>query len=144
MINHTQHGAALQPYEKLIDYVKNNLQKGSIISHANIEQIIGISYRRSCNCLSSTYKYNIQRANEKLTVFSLRLEPIQGYGYRVIKDNEYMHSMEKAYKTGVKYIKKAKFIGNYVNTTNLSPIELKYLNEVSNKIDSVNHYLSSF
>ena len=43
-----------QPYEKLVDYVKSNPQKGLTIPHTDIETIIGIprplSQRRHSPC----------------------------------------------------------------------------------------------
>ena len=37
-----------QPYEKLVDYVKSNPQKGLTIPHVDIEKIINVPYRKSC------------------------------------------------------------------------------------------------
>ena len=48
-----------QPYEKLVDYVKSNPQKGLTIPHTDIETIIGIPYRKGCNCLNSKYSYHV-------------------------------------------------------------------------------------
>ena len=82
----------IQPYEKLVDYVKSNPYKGLTISHTDIEAIIGIPYRKGCNCLNGKYLYHVSKANEKLTTFSLRLEAIPGFGYRIINDNEYINT----------------------------------------------------
>lgn len=131
----------IQPYEKLVNYVKANPQKGLTIPHADIEQIIGVPYRKSCTCLNSKYTYHVARANEKLTVLSLRLEPIPGFGYRIIKDNQYVDSMRKSYNMGVKYIEKAKFIADSTNTTTLSVKELKEFNDVLNKITTAQNSL---
>lgn len=125
---------AIQPYRKLVDYVINNPQKGLTIPHSTIEQIIGVPYRKSCNCANSMYKYSISKANKTLTPLTLRLEPIPGYGYRIIEDNEYVYSMEKAYKDGVKSIKKAMFIGDCADVSNLTKSELHLFNQTYNKI----------
>ena len=93
-----------------MDYVKSNPQKGLTIPHVDIEKIINVPYRKSCNCLNSKYSYQIAKANQKLTSLSLRLEPIQGFGYRIIQDNQYVDSMRKAYNTAVRYVEKAKEI----------------------------------
>lgn len=128
MINKTQ------PYEKLIDYVKNNPQKGLTISHADVEKILGVPYRKGCHCLNAKYSYQVAKANEKLTALSLRLEAIQGFGYRIIKDNQYVDSMRKAYNTGVRSIQKAKFIADNADVSALSTKEYKEFDVVYNQI----------
>ena len=134
MTNQTQQGVMLQPYKKLVDYVKNNPQKGLIISHIDVEKIMGIPYKKNCNCNNSMYNYNVTKANKILTTLSLRLEPIKGYGYRIIKDNEYVYSMQKAYNAGIKNIQKAKFIADNTNVNNLTHNELSIFNKTHNKI----------
>lgn len=130
-----------QPYEKLIDYIKANPNKGLIIPHADIEQIIGIPYRKNCNCLNSKYSYYVSKANNKLTQLSLRLESIQGFGYRIIEDKEYTDSMRRAYNTGVKYINKALNIGNNINKNMLTQPEVNEFNNVYSKVNDANKYL---
>lgn len=129
MINKTQ------PYEKLVDYVKSNPQKGQTIPHADIEKIMGIPYRAlGCKHVNSQYSYQIQKANKKLTALALRLEPIQGFGYRIIKDNQYVDSMRRAYNRGVKSIDKAKFIADNTNVGALSGSDYQEFDAVYNKI----------
>lgn len=129
MINKTQ------PYEKLIDYIKNNPNKGQTIPHADIEVIMGIPYRAvGCMHLNSQYGYQVQKANKKLTELSLRLEPIQGFGYRIIEDNQYVDSMRKAYNMGVRNIEKAKFIADNTDISALSVSEYNEFNNVLTKI----------
>ena len=118
MVNKTQ------PYEKLVDYIKVNPNKGQTIPHADIEQIMGIPYRTvGCRHLNNQYSYQVQKANKKLTELSLRLEAIQGFGYRILKDNQYVDSMRKAYNMSVKNIEKAKFIGDNTDVTALTSNE---------------------
>lgn len=125
----------IQPYEKLVDYIKVNPSKGQTLPHADIEQIIGVPYRAvGCMHLNSQYSYQVQKANKKLTELSLRLEPIQGFGYRIIKDNQYVDSMRKAYNMGVRNIEKAKFIGSNTDTTSLNAKENAEFNTVYKKI----------
>ncbi len=124
----------VQPYEKLVDYVKNNPQKGQLIPHADIEQIIGISYRKGCNCLNSKYSYQVAKANKKLTALALRLEPIQGFGYRILEDNQYVDSMRKSYNMSVTNMEKARFIADGADVSILSAQELKEFNDVYDRI----------
>ena len=131
-----------QPYEKLVDYVKSNPQKGLTIPHVDIEKIINVPYRKSCNCLNSKYSYQIAKANQKLTSLSLRLEPIQGFGYRIIQDNQYVDSMRKAYNTAVRYVEKAKFIGDNTNISVLSSKEYKEFDDIYNKVIAAQSSLS--
>lgn len=138
MINKTQ------PYEKLVDYVKNNPQKGQTIPHADIEQIMGIPYRAvGCRHLNSQYGYQVQKANKKLTELSLRLEPIQGFGYRIIKDNQYVDSMRKAYNMGVRNIEKAKFIASNTDTSALTTTEKSEFDVVHKKVKDAHKTLST-
>ena len=131
-----------QPYEKLVDYVKANPNKGQTISHADIEQIMGISYRvAGCLHLNSQYSYQVQKANKKLTELSLRLEPIQKFGYRIIKDNQYVDSMRKAYNMGIRNIEKAKFIGDNTDVTTLTTKENAEFDAVYRKISSAHKSL---
>lgn len=131
MINKTQ------PYEKLVDYVKANPQKGLTIPHADIEQIIGVSYRATgCKHLNPQYSYQVQKANKKLTELSLRLEPIQGFGYRIIKDNQYVDGMRRAYNMGVKNIEKARFIADNTNVAALTATENAEFDNVYRKIEA--------
>jgi hypothetical protein len=132
----------IQPYEKLVDYIKNNPQKGLTISHIDVEQILGIPYRKNCHCLNSKYSYQVARANKKLTALSLRLEAIQGFGYRIIKDNQYVDSMRKAYNTGVRNIQKAKFIADNTDVSALSTKEYKEFDAVYTKIVAVQNSAS--
>lgn len=132
----------VKPYEKLVDYVKNHPQKGLTIPHANVEQIIGIPYRKTCYCLNSKYTNQVAKANERLTLMSLRLESIRGFGYRIINDNEYVSSMRKAYNMGVKNIRKAVTIANNTVVANLSPTELTEFQDVQKKINDVNYHMS--
>ena len=131
-----------QPYEKLVDYVKSNPQKGLTIPHTDIETIIGIPYRKGCNCLNSKYSYHVSKANQKLTDLSLRLEPIQGFGYRIIQDNQYTDSMKKAYNTAVRYVEKAKFIGDNTDVSALSSKEYKEFDDVYGKVIAAQSSLS--
>lgn len=133
----------IQPYEKLVDYVKNNPQKGLTIPHTDIENIIGIPYRaHGCMHLNTQYSYQVQKANKKLTELSLRLEPIQGFGYRIIKDNQYVDSMRKAYNMGVRNIEKAKFIADNTNINVLSKKDYKEWETIHDKIVDAQTYLS--
>lgn len=133
MANQTQ-VVAIQPYKKLVDYVVNNPQKGTVIPHSTIEQIMGVPYRKSCNCSNSKYKHNVSKANKILTPLTLRLEPIPGYGYRIINDNEYIYAMRKAYNTGVKNIEKALFIGDNADISKLTQGELQLFSKTYNKV----------
>lgn len=136
MINKTQ------PYEKLVDYIKNNPHKGQTLPHADIEQIMGIPYRAvGCMHLNSQYSYQVQKANKKLTELSLRLEPIQGFGYRIIKDNQYVDSMRRAYNMGVRNIEKAKFIGDNTDVTTLTAKENAEFDAVYKKISDAHKSL---
>ena len=127
-----------RPCEKLVDYIKSNPYKGLTISHTDIEAIIGIPYRKGCNCLNGKYLYHVSKANEKLTTFSLRLEAIPGFGYRIINDNEYINSIRKAYNTSVKYIEKAKFIADNTDTSSLNAKEKAMFNDMYNKVIKIN------
>lgn len=124
----------IQPYEKLVDYVKSNPQKGLTIPHTDIERIIGVPYRKGCNCLNNKYSYHVSKANQKLTLMSLRLEPINGFGYRIIEDNQYVDSMLKAYNTGVNYIRKARTIGESTNISTLTAKEYAEFDTVFAKV----------
>ena len=134
MTNQTQQGNVLQPYKKLVDYVKNNPQKGTIIPHSTIEQIMSVPHKKNCKCMNSAYNYNVSKANKILTTLSLRLEPIVGYGYRIIEDNEYVYSIQKAYNAGVKNIQKAKFIADSTNVNNLTQNDLSAFNKTYGNI----------
>ena len=127
----------IPPYEKLVDYVKRNPQKGLTIPHTDIEQIIGIPYRKGCNCLNNRYSNQVRKANDKLTLLSLRLEPIKGFGYRILNDNQYIDSMKKAYNTGIKNIQKAMIIADNTDFVNFTIDELEEWTDVRSKIKSV-------
>ena len=133
----------VKPYEKLVDYIKSNPKKGLTIPHTDIEKIIGVSYKKSCNCLNKTYTYNVGKANEKLTTLSLRLEPITGYGYRIIKDNQYVDSMRKAYNTATRYIDKAIMIGDNTDIFKLTPDEYAEFDNVFKKVNNAKKTLSN-
>ena len=133
----------VKPYEKLVDYIKSNPKKGLTIPHTDIEKIIGVSYKKSCNCLNKTYTYNVGKANEKLTMLSLRLEPITGYGYRIIKDNQYVDSMRKAYNTATRYIDKAIIIGDNTDIFKLTPDEYAEFDDVFKKVNNAKKTLST-
>lgn len=132
----------VQPFEKLVKYIKKNPQKGLTIPHKDIEQVIGIPYRMSCRHINNQYSYQVQKANKKLTEISLRLEPIQGFGYRIIEDNQYVDSMRKAYNMGVRNIEKAKFIADNTNIKGLNMKDLKEFNDVYDKIVDTQSYIS--
>lgn len=125
----------IQPYEKLIEYVKNNPRKGLTIPHSEIETIIGIPYK------SSRYSYHVSKANDKLTQVSLRLEPINGFGYRIIQDNQYVDSMRKAYNMAVRNIQKADFISNHTDITSLNIGEHMEWDTIATKIKRAKHTL---
>jgi len=126
-----------QPYEKLVDYVKDNPQKGLTIPHTEIETIIGIPYK------SSRYSYHVTKANDKLTQVSLRLEPINGFGYRIIQDNQYVDSMRKSYNMAVRNIQKAKFIADNTDVTTLNVGEHMEWHTVSLKIKNAQSALDA-
>ena len=132
----------VQPFEKLVKYIKNNAQKGLTIPHQDVENVIGIPYRLQCKHINSQYSYQVQKANKKLTELSLRLEAIQGFGYRIIEDNQYVDSMRKAYNRGVRSIEKAKFIADNTDIQNLSKKDLKEFNDVYDKIVDTQSYIS--
>ena len=125
----------IQPYEKLVEYVKNNPQKGLTIPHTEIETIMDVPYK-SCR-----YSYHIAKANDKLTQVSLRLEPINGFGYRIIQDNQYVDSMRKAYNMAVRNIQKADFISNHTDVTSLNVGEHMEWHTVATKIKRAKHAL---
>ena len=130
-----------QPYELLVNHVKANPIKGQTIPHVDIENIMGIPYKiPTCNHSNQKYGYHIKKANKILTELHLRLEPIKGFGYRIIEDNQYVDSIRKAYNTGVKSFEKAKFIGDNVDGTNLTYDEYTELKEVRSKVDKVLKY----
>jgi hypothetical protein len=136
MINKTQ------PYEKLVDYIKNNPNKGQTIPHADVEVIMGIPYRAvGCMHLNSQYSYQVQKANKKLTELSLRLEAIQGFGYRILRDNQYVDSMRKAYNMGVRNMEKAKFIGDNTDVTTLTAKENAEFDAVYKKVSAAHKSL---
>lgn len=133
----------IEPFEKLVDYVKKNPQKGLTIPHTDIEKIIGLSYRMpGCHHLNNQYSYQVSKANKKLTEMSLRLEAIQGFGYRIIKDNQYIDSMRKAYNMAVRNIDKAKFIADNTDTNNLSKTELAEYNTIFDEVKLARQTLS--
>ena len=53
-----------QPYEKLVDYVKNHPQKGLTIPHADVEKILGVSRKKNVVVLT----VSIEKLLLKLTV----------------------------------------------------------------------------
>lgn len=126
----------VQPYEKLVDYVKQNPQKGQLIPHVDIEQIIGIPYRKVCGCLNGKYSREVAKAIEKLTSMALRLDPIQGYGYRILEDNQYVDVMGRLYNTSITFMEKARFVADGADVSNLSAQDLKNFNDVYNRIVS--------
>lgn len=132
----------IQPWEKLVDYVKNNPQKGLTIPHSDIEQILGIPYRKSCNCLNSRYSYHVKKANEKLLQLSLALDPIQGFGYRILNDNQYVDIMKRKFNTGLKYIQKAKEYGDNTDVTLLTKQEYNEWENTFNTIIDACNYLT--
>lgn len=126
----------VQPYEKLVDYVKQNPNKGQLIPHADVEQILGITYRKGCGCLNGHYTRQVAKANEKLTPLALRLDPIQGYGYRILEDNQYADVMGRLYNTSVTFMEKARFVADGADVSNLSSQDLKRFNDIYNRIVS--------
>lgn len=132
----------VQPYEKLVDYIKNNPQKGLTIPHADIEQILGVPYRKGCHCLNSKYSYQVKKANDKLLTLGLALDPIQGYGYRILKDSQYKDVMRRKFNTAVKYMFKAKEYGVNTNVAALSATEYKEWEDIFNKVSNACTYLS--
>lgn len=132
----------VQPFEKLVDHVKNNPQKGMLIPHADIEQILGIPYRKACGCLNSQYSYQVKKANEKLLQSALALDAIQGFGYRILKDNQYVDVMRRKFNTGLKYIEKAKEYGDNTNVSSLSTKDYQEWENVFNTVSSACSYLS--
>lgn len=132
----------VQPFEKLVDYVRNNPQKGLTIPHADVEQILGVPYRKSCGCLNSRYSYQVKKANDKLLSLALALDPIQGYGYRILKDNQYVDVMRRKFNTGLKYIQKAKEYGDNTSVTGLSKKEYAEWENTYDTITNACNYLS--
>lgn len=130
-----------QPYELLVNHVKANPVKGQTIPHADIENIMGIPYRVSgCNHANTRYSYHIQKANKVLTELHLRLEPIKGFGYRIIEDNQYVDSVRKAYNTGIKSFEKARFIADNTDGTHLSFDEYQEFKNVRDKVNTALKY----
>lgn len=136
--------SSLQPDELLVKAILANPQKGLTISHTTMESIIGISYRLPCGCLNSRYSYYISKANKKLTAMSLRIDTIAGYGYRILQDNQYADVMRKLYNTGVKYIEKAKDIGDNTDVTTMKPKEYKEWENAFKKVDDACSNLTKF
>ena len=132
----------IQPHEKLVDYVKNNPQKGLTIPHADVEKEMGVPYRKGCGCLNSKYSYQVKKANEKLLTLGLALDPIQGFGYRILKDNQYVYVMRRKFNTGIKYILKAKEYGDNTNVAALNKKDYKEWDDAFNKISDACTYLS--
>ena len=142
MANPAQAVPKVQPFEKLVDWVKNNPQKGLTIPHADVEQILGVPYRKSCGCLNSKYSYQVKKANEKLLQLALSLDPIQGFGYRILQDNQYVDVMRRKFNTGIKYILKAKEYGDCTNISGLSKKEYQEWENVFNTVTNASGYLS--
>lgn len=136
MINKTQ------PYEKLVDYVKNNPKKGLTIPHVDVEKILGVPYRKGCGCLNSKYSHQVRRANEKLLTLNLALDPIQGFGYRILNDNQMVDVMRRKFNTGLKYILKAKEYGDNTNVSALNNKEYKEWENTFNHVSDACSYLS--
>ena len=132
----------VQPFEKLVDYVKNNAQKGLTIPHADVETILGVPYRKSCGCLNSKYSYQVKKANDKLLQSSLALDSIQGFGYRILQDNQYVDVMRRKFNTGLKYILKAKEYGDNTDVNGLSKKEYLEWENTFNTITNASGYLS--
>lgn len=131
-----------QPFEKLVDHVKNNPSKGTLIPHADIEQILGITYRKPCGCLNSKYAYQVKKANEKLLQSCLALDAIQGFGYRILEDNQYVDVMRRKFNTGLKYIEKAKEYADNTDVSKLSRTDYREWENTFNTISNACSYLS--
>lgn len=131
-----------QPYEKLVDFVKNNPQKGLTIPHADVEKILNVPYRKSCGCLNGAYSYQVEKAKEKLLQMSLALDSIQGFGYRILNDNQYVDVMRRKFNTGLKYIQKAKEYGDNTDISGLSKKDYAEWENTFNTITNACNYLS--
>ena len=142
MANQVQAAPKMQPFEKLVDWVKQNPTKGVIIPHADVETIMGVPYRKNCGCLNSRYSYQVKKANEKLLQSALALDAIQGYGYRVMNDNQYVDVMRRKFNTGLKYILSAKEYGDNTNISALTGAEYKEWENTFNTITNACGYLS--
>lgn len=121
-------------HTKLVDYVKNNCAKGNILTHTVIEGILGIAYKKNCNCANGQYRYYVQKANNVLTEMSLRLESVIGVGYRVIEDKEYLESARKEINAGARHIEKADIILSNVTVSALNAKEQADLTKLKQKV----------
>lgn len=72
------------------------LSYGDIISHEQIEQLLG------CNKESSAYKNAVSKAKKKLRrEHSLAIESLRGIGYRVVKPDDFTDYALGYYKRGI-------------------------------------------
>lgn len=133
----------IQPFEHLVTHVTNNPNKGQTILHKDVENLIGIPYRKPCGCLNNKYSYEVSKARRKLLPLGLTLEPISGVGYRILPDNQFVDVMRKKFNIGLKYIHSAK---QYADNTDISALSLNDYNEwsaVNIQIIDACKYLSS-
>lgn len=125
-----------KPSELLVEYVRQHPNKGQLITHSEIENVIGVPYKKpNCNCTNNSYNYHVNEANKKLTTEHLRLEAIVGYGYRIMKDNQYSDAMKKNYNRAVRTINTAHFIAMNVQVSSLTKEEKLLYLDYKRKID---------
>lgn len=122
-------------YSKLVDYVKNNCSKGDVLTHSEVENILGVAYKKNCNCANGRYRYHVQKANWILTEMSLRLDSIIGVGYRVIEDKDYLDAGRREINAGAKHIEKAEIILNNVDSSKLNATETVELSKLKKRVD---------
>ena len=130
-----------RPHELLVTKVTQEMNSGNwkkphLISHSEMEKIIGIDRIKPCGCRNRKYTETISKANNELIGQNLLLQAVNGYGYRIVEDNMYVVSMKLLYNQAVKCINKAGYIRDNTNTSNLNSTELKEWTNVSNAINN--------
>lgn len=81
----------LYPPWKQLEKIASGWEYGSKHIHDEILQILGISE------VGNKYYQQVERANKELTLIGKRLENCQGFGYEVVKPEEYV-SVSLKYK----------------------------------------------
>lgn len=101
-------------YELLVDVI-SKYEYGDTITHNDIESIIGEHYR------SAKYNSVVNQAKKHLLEnYSKAIENMRGYGYRVIKPDDYVHKSLGHYKRGFNEIQRGKNILDYAPTDDMT------------------------
>jgi hypothetical protein len=115
-----------EQWELLYDHAKSR-QYGEIISHHDIEKIIGENHG------SQKYKTVIDKAKWELLSAGYTFKNVRGKGYRVLEPDEYTDYSLDYMQKGLSSIEKSDKIQRYAPINKMSPEQQRIHREVSDR-----------